>query len=142
MIPLSKDKSKMDRRLFGTSLGEKGWYRVVDFANESFGSAIIGVDTEYWYDNNSSFWFSVNTTYQNGKITELSRLENVADIITGARITRDATTQDRYFEIYYNSVQNNYVYISILSSLGLSSVKPINFEISPSDAVVLNNLSL
>ena len=107
-----------------------------------FGSAMVEVDTSYWNNNNVSFWFAVNTTYRNAKITNLSSLENSAHLISGIRVVTDNGTSSRHIEIYYNSDKQNSIHITALSGLHPEIVVTRNFETAPEGSTVLTSLSL
>lgn len=109
------------------TLNAPGWYRIAKVGQGAF---ILNLHTTYWYHNNSSFIIGINATYRNGRFTELSGLENTANVISQIRMVRD-NDSNNYIDIYYTpSLQNN-VYFEFLTFGANGGITVYNFTAPP-----------
>lgn len=102
---------------------ESKWYRIAKLGGYSgLGlSFILNIWTRYLSTNNSAFTLCINVTHNVAKITQISGLENVTNVLEKIRVVKDTSDNNAYLEVYYGvDSKNNTFYAEIFSNANIT----------------------
>lgn len=131
-----------DKKVASGNLYNSKWYRFAKLGSySSLGlSFIVNIWTRYGSTNNSAFTLAVNVTHNAAKITQLSGLENIANVLDKVRVVKDTSDDNVYLEVYYGiDAKTNLCRAEICSN---SSISMLNFVDTTGTGTVLKELDL
>ena len=136
------EEKASEKKVASANLYNSKWYRFAKLGSyNALGlSFIVDIWTRYSSINNSAFTLAVNVTHNAAKITQLSGLENVANVLDKVRVVKDTSDDSVYLEVYYGiDAKTNLCRAEICSN---SSISMLNFVDTTETVTVLAELDL
>lgn len=136
------EEKASEKKVASANLYNSKWYRFAKLGSyNALGlSCIVDIWTRYSSTNNSAFTLSVNVTHNAAKITQLSGLENVTNVLDKIRVVKDTLDDNVYLEVYYGiDAKTNLCRAEICSN---SSISMLNFIDTTETVTVLAELDL